>query len=136
MSHPRLAIAALVAVAFLAVLSVSWPAGGEPRIRVAREVAEWRWGRVCHGQPVHIYNRPLKKYIAIAVWDKGRTNCAVTYSTTYPWAWWSLCRATVHEWGHLAGAHHVPNPLAVMFPYTLEPWRPCGPDHNHPRFRR
>lgn len=121
------------------VLLLCASAVGQPRIRAARAVAEWRWGPVCDGH-VSVFNAPLRPpLIAIALWDRtpaGYRNCSVTYSTTYPWAWWSLCRATVHEYGHLAGHGHASNPLAVMYPWTRRPWPPCGPDHDHARLGR
>lgn len=82
--------------------------------------------------------------IAVAVW--GMPHCghvhqyvihaipkslglpANTVSYAYPWDckifyddhklhyWWSVCDATVHEWGHLTGHHHSKNPNSPMYP--------------------
>lgn len=120
-------------VCLVLVLLVFALAGAETRLQAAEGVAHWRWGPVCAGQ-VDVFNRPLKPpLIAIATWNHGFTDCEVTYTTRRRWHWWDLCRATVHEWGHLAGRGHSRNPRAVMFEWTLEPWWPCGPDHAHPR---
>lgn len=107
------------------------------RLDVARQVAVWRWGNVCDGR-VTVFNAPLRDYIAVATWNRPHRDCTITYTTRRHWQWWDLCRATVHEYGHLAlglgNRAHSPNPSSVMFAWTIEPWRPCGPDHNHPRF--
>lgn len=139
-----------LALGMLALLLAQTTAPGRTRLQAAEAVARWRWGNVCDGQ-VTVFNRPLKDYIAIATWNRPHRDCTITYSTTYPWAWWSLCAATAHEYGHLAGYRsrhpyvddrgradwmHSRFSGSLMFPFTWKPYGPCGPDHNHPRLYR
>lgn len=131
------AIKGVRCLALIFLLVMCGQAVAESRLQVAREVAEWRWGNVCNGQ-VAVFNRPLKDYIAVATWNRPQRDCTITYTTRRRWQWWDLCRATVHEYGHLAlglgDSAHSDNPLSVMFPYTRRPYPPCGPDHKHPAF--
>lgn len=138
MSHPRLALAAILSIALLAILSVSWPSEGEPRIKVARHVAVRTWGDVCAGR-VAIRKIPMTgRTIGLSTWDWSpnhyRIDCVISLRWNYRWSYWQLCALIVHEYGHLAGQHHSRNPWSVMYRDIWRPFWRCGPDHNHPRF--
>lgn len=125
----------------LVVLTLTAAAAASSRLHAAQEVARWRWGNVCGGQ-VTVFNRPLVNYIALATWNRssaGPSDCTITYTTRRHWAFWDLCSATVHEYGHLAlglgDAAHSSNPFSIMYPWTWRPYPPCGKDHKHLRLR-
>jgi hypothetical protein len=152
----RVLITLLLAVATVVVGS-AFISNSHPRIKVAKEVATWRWGNVCDGN-VSIRKGPLKPpLIAWASWSRDNggkiIDCSITYSDSRHWEWWDICRATAHEFGHLEGwtakpGHefvwrdrhglhhdfgHSRKRSSLMWPWTLEPYGPCGRDHDHPR---
>lgn len=39
---------------------------------------------------------------------------------------WLVCEAVLHEWGHLMGRGHSPNPRSIMFYVLGRRHRPCA----------
>ena len=79
-------------VAALAVAAGLWPA---PPCQVVAHVAalDRALGQVSFGGPVCLVEVDARR-----------------------WKFWQLCSVFVHEYGHIAGLPHSPDPLSVMYP--------------------
>jgi hypothetical protein len=91
----------------------------------ALPIAQHYWHQTaCQGHIQTRWDTMTPDWIAYASWNgpdttptKDRTGCSITYSTRYHWAWYTFCRTTVHEYGHLLGYHHT-RKVSVMNPDT------------------
>jgi hypothetical protein len=103
-----------------------WPADG-PAIQQARQIAIAHWGiSPCNGDVPVAWARLAPDENGRATWTNpfhdygdpaGNTRCSVALNTRQDWTWPKLCTVLTHEFGHLAGNAHSPDPNDVMFPY-------------------
>jgi len=52
-------------------------------------------------------------------------DCAMTFSRGRI-SWRKFCSVMVHEYGHLAGQGHSPDPADIMFPRYVKPFGGCS----------
>jgi hypothetical protein len=112
---------------FCALLTASLAQATFPSDRAlerATAVAQRVWEAPC-GDHVRVRMAPLPgPTVGRAEWNHERTRCRVTLDAQHRWSWRALCTAMVHEFGHLAGREHSPNPRSVMYPtLTRTFWR-------------
>lgn len=104
--HVRL-LAALIVTLMLAAPA---PAQAGWRIDRAKAIAAKVWQNPCHGK-VTIRWAPLAEGAASA----SVALCRITFDDRYRLDWPPFCTLMIHEYGHLAGVAHSPNPRSVMF---------------------
>lgn len=91
------------------------------RVAVYERVATVIWGPVCHGQ-VAVTIVDTGRYMGDASWSYRAEGDRSTYSDCRVeigrrlMTDAELCAVVVHEYGHLAGREHSPNPRSVMYP--------------------
>jgi hypothetical protein len=105
-----------------------WPIGG-PALQAARAVAVDHWGMTpCAGEVDISWGTLPADENATSTWTnqfqdygdpKDNTVCSVTLNAGQDWDWPKLCTVFAHEFGHLAGNMHSPDPNDVMFAYYI-----------------
>lgn len=94
-------------------------------IAVALHLALAVWGPAPCGNPTVAYE-PRGDQTLVAVADIRR--CRIVFNTKAvprpDWEW--ACSTVVHEWGHLTGHNHSPDPYNVMNANAIEPYWRCG----------
>lgn len=84
-------------------------------------LAERVWHHPCNGRVDVIIQDLGPKYDGWAEFNhttRPYTDCRAVIDVK---PWWSsphLCTVVLHEYGHLAGLDHSPNPRSVMHPYS------------------
>lgn len=109
---------------------------GSPAMATAQGIARMAWGAdACGGQVAIRWARMAPLINAGASWanDGGiwsspaaNTDCSVVLNAAVAFDWPKLCTVLVHEYGHLTGHRHSPNPRSVMYAYYVRPYPPCA----------
>lgn len=76
------------------------------------------------GPHVPVVQRPIAGRYAIAQADGFRCRIVLDSKPWTPWTRSRVCKAIVHERGHLLGHGHSRNPRSIMY-RRLHYWRPC-----------
>jgi hypothetical protein len=105
-----------------------WPVDG-PAMQAARQIAVEHWAMdPCHGDVDISWGKLPAEENAESSWTNQYRDfgdpahnelCSVTLNTRQDWDWPKLCTVFVHEFGHLAGHDHSPDPGDVMFAYYV-----------------
>jgi hypothetical protein len=104
-------------------------------ISTAEAVAAAYWGTEACSGDVEIAWRARPRYVnAISSWANPRTaygeparnfDCRVEFNPRATWTWAKFCTVLVHEFGHLTGHRHSPDPHDVMAPLLADPLPAC-----------
>jgi len=74
----------------------------------------------------HVAVQPIDFHMGHAVAYADGFRCAIILDAR-PWTPWTrarVCKAIVHEYGHLKGHGHSRNPRSIMYPF-MHRWRRC-----------
>ncbi len=104
-------------------------------VQDAVQVAIGFWGWAPCGGNVTIQWGKLSPTInAVSTWwnpvaaygnAQANSDCDVTLNTAQAYTWPMLCTVITHEYGHLTGHQHVPDPSNVMYPVYVQPISQC-----------
>jgi hypothetical protein len=123
----------IAAVVTVGVLVTAAPAHAGWKMDRAEEIADTVWRHPCNGNVPVSWDDPARVFAAV---DPYRPPMAwtrpgdCTLHLNGPWIarwgipWSDLCPSVLHEYGHLAGMQHSPNPRSVMYP-VLHPDSRC-----------
>ena len=146
MTCRRLLIAALAISAFAPVANAQadpvlspateFAVGSQP-FQTAQAIAKAHWGvDACAGQ-VTITWVPLAPNInATSTWSNPKSSydnpdlngdCKIEFNTGMDFDWPKFCTVMVHEYGHLSGKPHSPDPHDVMSAFYEDPVAECEP---------
>jgi hypothetical protein len=136
--------AILIACAALPVASaqadvVLNPAGvfavGSQPMQTAQGIAQQHWGVAPCGGQVAISWTPLAPQInATSTWTNPRSSydnpdlngdCRIEFNSGMDFDWDKFCTVVVHEYGHLSGKPHAPDPKDVMAAFYDSPLPEC-----------
>ncbi len=132
-------------LAALVVVAVACSSAAADTIPQDEQIAVQTWGYFpCHGQ-VSVVWAPMPGVLGYSQWTDidgdphDFTNCTVTLSTSYTQTPQERCSTLVHEFGHLTGHAHSPDPTNVMYPELVRIFPPCmavAPPKKHRKRRR
>lgn len=114
----------LLLLAVLRAPTLQGAALNSPRIPYALRLAQQYWADRGHGSACggHVEVRIvwLGRKGESAEADQWTGVCAIVYDVNEVNADWpNFCAVTIHEYGHLVGLDHSPNPRSVMHPNIL-----------------
>jgi matrixin len=104
-------------------------------IGTAEAVAAAYWGTAaCSGDVQIAWKVRPQRVNAVASWanrhssygdPEGNYGCRVEFNPRATWSWAKFCTVLVHEFGHLTGHHHSPDPRDIMAPLFGAPLPGC-----------
>src|SRR4051812_19911601 len=113
---------------------VAFAVGSAPQ-QLAVQLAKAHWGtNPCGGNVTVVWEALDPDINAQSTWTNPRsaydnpdlnTDCRVTFNPVASFDWPKFCTVTVHEYGHLSGRPHVPDPNDVMSAYYNKPVPEC-----------
>jgi hypothetical protein len=120
----------------LAARSAAAPPIATPgAVSAAEAVAEGFWGTAaCSGHVAIAWRVRARRVNAVSSWANRHTAygdpdhnfaCRVEFNPRAPWTWAKFCTVLVHEFGHLTGHEHSPDPHDIMAPLFTEPLPAC-----------
>ena len=108
---------------------------GGTAMQVAEGVAKTYWNAdACGGQVTVEWTDQSQTINAVSTWKNptdGYNNpgqnfdCTVDFNRDLSYDWPRFCTVLVHEFGHLTGHQHSPDPNDVMAPYYNHPIAQC-----------
>jgi matrixin len=138
---PVPALLATVALALLAAAPAARAddaafAPGTANEARARDVARAAWGaEPCDGQATIAWLDQDPQLNATAIWDNPigdyadallNQDCQIRFNPGVAFDWPRYCSVMVHEYGHLLGHPHSPDPADVMYRLYLRPIAACA----------
>ena len=144
MGHLHLRSALLATVAALCVAAPAASAAGAdqtypidgPVVAAARAIAASYWGpEPCAGDITVAWGSLPGSVNALSSWwnpteaygnAPENRHCVVTLNSDASFDWPMLCTVMVHEYGHLSGQQHSPDPANVMYYQYLQPIPQCS----------
>lgn len=104
-------------------------------VSTAEAVAAAEWGMEACSGDVEITWRARSRHVnAVSSWANPHTAygepernfaCRVEFNPRTTWTWAKFCTVLVHEFGHLTGHRHSPDPNDVMAPLFADPLPAC-----------
>ena len=131
--------AALFAFACSAAPALADPAidyaPGSALLQEAQGIAQAHWGAdACNGQVAISWTALDPSTNASSTWSNPvdeysdpaeNSSCSIVFNSALAWDWAKLCTIVVHEYGHLTGHAHAPDPNDVMYAYYTKPLAEC-----------
>ena len=119
---------------------------GSPPMQLAQQLAKAHWGTdPCGGQVNVVWTSLAADINAQSSWTNPRSaydnadlnnDCTVDFNPTASFDWPKFCTVTIHEFGHLSGKAHSPDPNDIMAAYYNKPAPEClanTPDQFKPQ---
>lgn len=136
-------LAAAVAVLALGVAAApaaaddaaqTYAVGSQPML-LAQQIARTHWGYdPCQGQVAITWTTMPDTINAQSTWanptdaynnSTQNMDCSIQFNDAISWDWNRFCTVLVHEYGHLTGHAHSPDPADVMYAYYVAPLSDC-----------
>ena len=92
------------------------------RIRVAKRIAARVMDDPCRGEVRTIRAKLPPDVNARSLWAGDESpfrDCVIVFPSDRHHAWAKFCSVMIHEYGHLAGRAHSPDPGSVMYPHYV-----------------
>src|SRR3954469_1218895 len=117
-------------------------AAGSQQMTTAIAIAKQHWNTdPCGGQVQIEWSGLASDINAQSSWTNPTSaydnptqngDCKVTFNPGAEFDWPKFCTVTIHEFGHLAGRPHSPDPDDVMFAYYTRPAAECAVAKRRP----
>src|SRR4051812_45152555 len=111
-------------------------------MQTAQAIARAHWGLdPCGGQVALSWSALAPMINATSTWTNPRSSydnpdlngdCRIEFNTGMDFDWEKFCTVVVHEYGHLAGRPHSPDPHDVMAAFYEDPLPECMTPSSSP----